>query len=152
MFTQSKQRVFLPLMLIAVLFFGAAAAEAGDRRHDSDRTAKGAVIGAAVGALAQILGGRTEGGQVLKGAVVGGAVGALVGASQENRRDRYGRYDNDRSGYYNQDGYYVRVDDGSYRDGDYYRDGYPNDYRNDGYGRRDGRRSSHRHSSNCGHR
>jgi len=165
MFTQSKLRVFLPLMLIAVLFFGAAAAEAGDHRHDGNRAAKGAVVGAAVGALVQLIGGRTEGGQVLKGAVVGGALGAAVGASQENRRDRYGRYDYDRDGYYardgysNQDGYYVQGNDGYYANGTAYPDSYhqnggyySNDHRNDSYGRRDGRRASHRHSSNCGHR
>ena len=65
MFTQSKLRVFLPMMLITFLFFGAVSAEAGDRYHrrDGDRAAKGAAVGAAVGALVQLIGGRTEGGQ-----------------------------------------------------------------------------------------
>jgi hypothetical protein len=133
MFTQSRLRVFLPTMLIAFLFFGAVSAEAGDRYHrrdrrDGDRAAKGAVVGAALGALVQLVGGRTEGGQVLKGAVVGGVLGAAVGASRDGRYDhnRGGYYDQNgydqtyydqNGGYYNQDGYYVQVDDGYNQDG-----------------------------------
>jgi hypothetical protein len=118
------------------------------------------VVGAAVGALVQLIGGRTEGGQVLKGAVVGGALGAAVGATQENRRDRYGRY-YDRNGYYNQDGYYVQVDGGYYPDGAYdsrYDQRYDGRYdprydgRYDDSYRRYDRRDSHRHSRSCGHR
>jgi len=181
MFTQSRLRVFLPMMLITFLLFGAVSAEAGDRYHrrdrrDGDRAAKGALVGAALGALVQLVGGRTEGGQVLKGAVVGGVLGAAVGASQD------GRYDHNLGGYYDQNGYdqtyydqdgdYVQVDDGYNQDG--YQDGYgdPNTYygnneydgryeqrndqqydqhydRNNGYDRRDGHRGSHRHGSHC---
>jgi uncharacterized protein YcfJ len=182
MFTQSRLRVFLPMMLITFLLFGAVSAEAGDRYHrrdrrEGDRAAKGALVGAALGALVQLVGGRTEGGQVLKGAVVGGVLGAAVGASQDGRRDRYGRYDYnqdgdyDQNGYYNEDGDYVQVDDGYIQDHDYVDQDV--DYGTAGYdsrddqrydrqsdhrydrdsddGHRHGRRGSHRHGGNCGH-
>ena len=150
MFTKSKQRVFIPMMLMGFLCFGAASAEARDYRHRSgDQVKKDAVIGAAVGTLVQIIGGRTEGHELLKGAVVGGTLGAAVGAAKESRRgyyrDGYYRDGYYRDGYYDRDVYYDRS--GGYRDG-YYRDGY---YR-DGYDSRYDRRSSHRHSSRCGHR
>jgi hypothetical protein len=159
MFTKSKQRVFIPMMLMGFLGFGVAAAEARDYHRSGDQVKKDAVIGAAVGTLVQIIGGRTEGHELLKGAVVGGTLGAAVGAAKESQRGYYrdGYY---RDGYYNQGGYYDRS--GTYQDG-YYRDGY--DSRNGRYDSRDGyyrddhrhdsrydRRSSHRHSRSCDHR
>ena len=156
MFSKSKQRVFIPMMLMGFLFFGAVSAQAYERRS-GDRVKKGAAVAAAVGTLVQILQGHTEGHQLLKGAVVGGVVGGAVGATRDGR---HGRYD----GYYYRDGYDRR---GYYRDGydrgGYYRDGY--EHRNRGYydsrdydrydrrydGYYDGR-SSHRHSRHCRHR
>jgi hypothetical protein len=171
MFTKSKQRVFIPVMLMGFLCFGAAAAEARDYRSHGDRVKKDAVIGAAVGTLVQILGGRTEGHELLQGAVIGGTLGAAVGATRDSHRGYYrdgyyrdgyyrdgyyrdgyssnGYYDRngyyDQGGYYSQDGYYDR--NGGYQNG-YYQDGY---YR-DSYDSRYDRRSSHRHSRSCGHR
>jgi hypothetical protein len=150
MFTKSKQRVFIPMMLMGFLSFGAVAAEARDYHRSGDQVKKDAVIGAAVGTLVQIIGGRTEGHELLKGAVVGGTLGAAVGAAKGSQRGYY------RDGYYVQGGYYDR--NGAYQDG-YYRDGYNS--RNGRYDSRDGyhrddhrgdRRSSHRHSSRCDHR
>jgi len=170
MLNKSKQRVFIPLMLVGLLFFGALAAQAQDRH--GDRVANGALIGATLGTLVQMVQGRTEGHQLLKGALVGGALGAAVGASQEARRDRYGRWgDNStyRDGYYYQNGQY-------YQDGYAYQDGYnyPIGYdsyqgRYDGYwdggtyrdsrpagrydhGSRYDYRTSHRRGDRCEHR
>jgi hypothetical protein len=169
MFTKSKQRVFIPMMLMGFLCFGAAAAEARDYHRSGDQVKKDAVIGAAVGTIVQILGGRTEGHELLKGAVVGGTLGAAVGAAKDSRRGYYRDGYSNQGGYYSQDGYYNQ--DGNYnRDGYYdrnggYQDGYYQDgHSRDGYDSRDGyyrdsnrdsrydRRSSHRHSSRCDHR
>lgn len=158
MFTKSKQRVFIPMMLMGFLCFGAAAAEARDYRHEN-QVKKDAAIGAVVGTLVQIIGGRTEGHELLKGAVIGGTLGAAVGATRDSRRGYYrdGYY---RDGYYNRDGYYSR--DGYYDRNGGYQDGYYQDgYYQDGYYSRDGgyyrddarydRRTSHRHDSRCRH-
>lgn len=96
MFTHTRLRVFLPLLLIGLLGFGAAA-EA--RQNRDDRVAKGAVIGAAVGTFLQLANGRNEGRDILTGAVVGGALGAAAGAITDGRRGYY-RRDGYRDGYY----------------------------------------------------
>jgi hypothetical protein len=129
MFTPSKSRIFLPLLLVVFLFCGAVSAQAYEHR-DGDRVVKGAAIGAALGTLLQITQGRTEGHQLLRGAVIGGSVGAIVGS-----------YGDARNGYYRQEGYYDR--DSYYRGGSTYRNGgYDRDRRFDsrdrGYDRRDG--------------
>ncbi len=129
MFSKSKQRVFIPMILMGLLCFGAVAAQAGEYRS-GDRVAKDAAIGAAVGTFVQILSGRTQGHQILKGAIAGSAVGAVVGVAREAQRDRYYR-----DGYYDQNGDYNR-DGYAYQNGGYYsRDGY--DSRNGGYATRD---------------
>ena len=122
MITQSKQRVFLPLMLIGLLFAGAVSAQA-DENRGGDRIARGAAVGAAVGTFLQIAGGRTAGHQLLRGALIGGTLGAAVGT-----------YD---TGYYGRDGYYVR--DGYYGNGVVYRDrdSRDRDYRERAYENRD---------------
>jgi hypothetical protein len=159
MITKSTQRVFIPFMMMAFLLVGAFAAQAQDYRS-GDRVAKGAVIGAAVGTLFQMMQGRGEGHQLLKGAVVGGALGAAVGATQEGQ---YGRWDgNDyRDGYYQQDGVYYQSgyaypEAYVYPQGYVYRNGYDyrgghDGYRNEGYyrdsrpaGRYDHDRDDHR--------
>jgi uncharacterized protein YcfJ len=173
---QSKLRIFIPLMLMGFLCFGAVSAEARDyRRGNHDEVARDAAVGAVVGTIAQIITGRTEGHEILKGAVIGGTLGAVVGSSRDSRHGYYGRYDR-RDGYYRdgyyRDGYsrggYSRRGDG-YRDGyhqdGYYRDGnYRDSYYQDGYYRDGGydsryshdsryyRPAPHRHSSHCGHR
>jgi hypothetical protein len=120
MFIQSKQRVFVPLMLVGFLFTGAMAAEASDR--GGDRVVRGAAVGAAVGTFLQIVQGRTEGHQLLAGAVVGGTLGAVVGTYNDARYDRYGRRGDTyyRDGYYGRDANYGR--DRYYREGSTYRD------------------------------
>lgn len=138
MTSHSKQRVFIPVMLVGSLFFGSVAAEAGQRRDD--RAAKGAIIGATLGTLLQLAQGQNEGRDLLEGAIVGGALGAAAGAASS--RDSY-YYDRD---YGYRDGYYR----GGYGDG-YYRDSrrYDRDRRYDRNRRYD--RRSHRHDDNCRH-
>ncbi len=115
----ASPRVFAALFLMATLLFGAVAAEARDT-HGSDRLVKGAVAGAAVGALTQLLRGRTEGVQVLKGAAVGTAVGAAAGAYSDYRQEKDARYDHrgrdyDRYRYDTRRSH--RADDHRYRNG-----------------------------------
>ena len=135
MFSKSRQRVFIPMILMGLLCFGAVAAQAGEYRN-GDRVAKDAAIGAAVGTFVQILSGRTQGHQLLKGAIAGSAVGAVVGVAREAQRDRYyrdGYYD--RNGYSGQDGYYYDQNGYYNRDGYAYQNGY---YSRDGYDSRNG--------------
>jgi len=122
MFNQVRRQALIALCLMTFLVCGAAAAEASDT-HGADRTVKGAVIGAAVGAVTQIARGRREGVQILKGAAVGGAVGAAVGAYSDYRQERRAREED----YYRYGGYRH----GGYRDYRGYTD-YRGAYRNRG--------------------
>jgi uncharacterized protein YcfJ len=152
MFRITSHRVFAALLLTATLLFGATAAEAHDR-HGSDRVVRGAVAGAAVGVITQILRGHTEGNQVLKGAVVGSVLGAAVGAYNDSERG-YNRYDyRHRAGYdqYQYDPYWdSRRNQG---DDDYYDYNYNDDYDyNDApYYRQDRESRTHRHNGRCRH-
>lgn len=140
MFSMAKQRVFMALFLMGFLLLGAAAAEARDTKG-ADRTVKGAVAGAAVGTVTQIIRGRDTGKELLKGAAVGTAVGAAVGAYGDYRQEKNAREDDHRYGRYDD-----RYRDGRRYDRDRYDDRY-DDYR--GY-RRDAR-PRHRHDRNCRH-
>ncbi|MFL6195438.1 MAG: hypothetical protein ACJ75H_14775, partial [Thermoanaerobaculia bacterium] len=96
---------------------------------------KGALIGAGVGAVTQVVRGRNQGTEILKGAAVGGAVGAAVGAYGDYKQERDARYD-DRYGRYDRyddryDRYDSRYDRDRYQSRD--RRGY---HRNSGYDRR----------------
>ncbi|HYG62474.1 MAG TPA: YMGG-like glycine zipper-containing protein [Thermoanaerobaculia bacterium] len=137
MFNNAKRHIFIALLLIGLMSFGAVAAEARDRdTNGSDRLLKGAAVGAAVGAVTQAVRGRTEGRELLKGAAVGGAVGAAVGAYSDYKQEKNAREDerHDRRGRY----YEGRSYRGSRR-GDYY----PRDNR---------ARRGHRHTAHCSHR
>ncbi len=147
MFKIANPRVFAALFLMATLLFGAVAAEARDT-HGSDRLVKGAVAGAAVGALTQLLRGQTGGVQVLKGAAVGTAVGAAAGAYSDYKQEKDARYDHrgrdyDRYRYDARRNNY-RVDDHRYAPR--YRNGYD---RNRGGAR--AYRQAHRHNVRCRH-
>ena len=111
----ARPTAFIALFLMAFLFLGSGAAQARDT-HGADRLVKGALLGAGVGAVTQMVRGRSSGVQILKGAAVGGAVGAAVGAYSDYRQERNARLDDryyrDSRGY--RDGYYRN---GSYRDG-----------------------------------
>lgn len=149
MHNTGRQRASIALLLMAFLAFGSVSAQAGDTKG-SDRLVKGAAIGAAAGAVTQMVRGRTTGKELLKGAAVGGAAGAAVGAYSDYKQEKGARERAER-----------RSDD-RYRDG-YYRDGYRDSrpvyrdsrpaYRWDrdpAYARGNGR--GHRHNGRCNHR
>jgi outer membrane protein OmpA-like peptidoglycan-associated protein len=56
-----------------------------------DKTAKGAGIGAAAGALGAVLKGEREADEILAGAAIGAAVGAGVGAYMDHQEERFTR-------------------------------------------------------------
>lgn len=90
MFNIVRRQALTALSLVALLLFGAAAAEARST-HGSDRLVKGAVLGAAVGTVTQIVRGRTTGREVLKGAALGGVIGAGVGAYSDYKQEKSAR-------------------------------------------------------------
>jgi hypothetical protein len=144
MHSMAKQRVGIALFLMAFLVFGTVVtAEAGDRTHGADRLVKGAAIGAAVGAVTQVVRGRRQGTELLKGAAVGAAAGAAVGAYSDYKQERNARRDDERYRY------------GGYRDrGNYrpvYRDSRPA-YRWDRDPAYRNGRGGHRHNARCNHR
>lgn len=96
MFKIANQRVITALVLMATLFFGGAMAAQARDTKGSDRLVKGAVAGAAVGAITQVVRGRTGGVQVLKGAAVGASVGAAVGAYSDYKQEKDARVDAER--------------------------------------------------------
>lgn len=122
MFKIANQRVITALVLMATLFFGGAMAAQARDTHGADRLVKGAVAGAAVGAITQVVRGRTAAPQVLKGAAVGGAVGAAVGAYSDYKQEKDARIDAERRADYDRYNY----GNGNYRNsrranrGDYY--------------------------------
>lgn len=147
MFTKSRQRVFIALLLMGFLGFGSVAAQAHEKdTNGSDRLVKGAAIGAAAGAVTQVIRGRTTGKELLKGAAVGGAAGAAVGAYSDYKQEKGAReheQDHRYRGRYDRDRYYDR---GGARPAYRWQD----DYRSNGRGR--GRAVGHRHNARCGHR
>jgi gas vesicle protein len=144
MFRLGKQQVFIAVLLMAFLSFGAVAAEARDRdTNGSDRLVKGAAIGAAVGAVTQAVRGRTAGGELLKGAAVGGAVGAAVGAYSDYKQEKSAREDDRRrADYYDYDGRTYRNNNRAYRD-------YPRGRQGRAY--RQVAKRGHRHNGRCHH-
>ena len=105
MFKIANQRVITALVLMATLFFGGAMAAQARDTHGADRLVKGAVAGAAVGAITQVVRGRTAAPQVLKGAAVGGAVGAAVGAYSDYKQEKDARIDAERRADYDRYNY-----------------------------------------------
>jgi outer membrane protein OmpA-like peptidoglycan-associated protein len=72
----------------AVLLSSCAATERVTRR---DKTAKGAGIGAAAGAVGAIATGKREADEILAGAAIGAAIGAGVGAYMDRQEEKLGR-------------------------------------------------------------
>jgi len=143
MFSMARQRVFIAVFLMAVLFLGGAtAAQAGDRdTNGSDRLVKGAAAGAAIGAVTQVVRGRRSGVELLKGAAVGASVGAAAGAYSDYKQEKDARQDAE-------------------READYYasqshRNNRGRAYRNDNRGNYNHRaranRGGHRHNGRCRH-
>lgn len=80
------------VVLIAglVLFLGCASMR-GPYTTQREKTAKGAGIGAAVGALAAVLDGKNEADEILVGAALGAALGAGVGAYMDAQEEKLAR-------------------------------------------------------------
>jgi outer membrane protein OmpA-like peptidoglycan-associated protein len=75
---------------ICMLFLSCAATR-GPYTTQRDKTAKGAGIGAAVGALAAVIDGKNEADEILVGAAVGAALGAGVGAYMDAQEEKLAR-------------------------------------------------------------
>src|SRR5262245_59438005 len=122
MFSMARQRVFIAMFLMAVLFLGGAVAvQASDRdTGGSDRMVKGAAAGAATGAVTQVVRGRRSGGELLKGAAAGASVGAAAGAYSDYKQEKDARRDAEREAdYYASQSY--RTNRGrAYRNGNAY--------------------------------
>lgn len=65
--------------------------ERGPRTTQRDRTAKGAGIGAAAGAVGAVLAGKREADEILAGAAIGAVVGAGVGAYMDAQQEKLAR-------------------------------------------------------------
>ncbi|MES1242821.1 MAG: hypothetical protein ABUT39_14490 [Acidobacteriota bacterium] len=141
MFKIANQRVITALVLMATLFFGGAMAAQARDTHGADRLVKGAVAGAAVGAITQVVRGRTAAPQVLKGAAVGGAVGAAVGAYSDYKQEKDARVDAERRAGYGYDRY-------NYGGNNYRRANRGNYYNNAPRGRA---ARNHHHNGRCRH-
>ncbi len=63
----------------------------GPYTTDRDKTAKGAGIGAAAGALAAILDGKNEADEILAGAAIGAAIGGSVGLYMDAQEEKIAR-------------------------------------------------------------
>ena len=76
---------------ILLLTVTTACAVRGDYTTSRDKTAKGAGIGAAVGALASILDGKREADEILARAAIGAVVGGGIGAYMDAQEERIAR-------------------------------------------------------------
>ena len=141
MFSMARQRVFIAVFLMAVLFLGGAVAvQAADRdTGGSDRMVKGAAAGAAIGAVTQVVRGRRSGVELLKGAAVGASVGAAAGAYSDYKQEKDARRDAEREA----DFY---ASNRNHR-GRAYRDDYRPNYNR----RARANRAGHRHNGRCRH-
>jgi uncharacterized membrane protein YebE (DUF533 family) len=103
MFSIVRRQALIVLCLMTFLVCGAVAAEAGST-HGADRTLKGAVAGAAIGTVTQVVRGRTTGKEILKGAALGGVIGAGVGAYSDYTQEKSAREKAERQADYYQYG------------------------------------------------
>ena len=104
MFSIVRRQALIVLCLMTFLVFSAVAAEAREDTGGSDRLVKGAAIGAAVGAVTQVVRGRRTGPELLKGAAVGAAVGGAVGAYSDYKQEKSAREKAERQADYYQYG------------------------------------------------
>ena len=86
-------RRFVSLVLVTALAAGCAqlGLQGGPRTTERDRTAKGAGIGAAAGAVGAVLKGKREADEILAGAAIGAVVGAGVGAYMDEQQEKLAR-------------------------------------------------------------
>lgn len=100
-----KQPVGIALFLMAFLLFGTVVTAEAGGTGGSDRMVKGAAIGAAVGAVTQVVRGRRGGVELLKGAAVGASAGAAVGAYSDYKQEKKAREQAERRADYRYGGY-----------------------------------------------
>ena len=143
MFSMAKQRVFIAMFLMAVLFLGGAvAAQAADRdTGGSDRMVKGAAAGAAIGAVTQVVRGRRSGVELLKGAAVGASVGAAAGAYSDYKQEKEARQDAEREADFNASRAYRNGRNRAYRNGNNFNRQQARAFR----------AANHRHNGRCRH-
>lgn len=81
------------LALVAALTTGCTFVRSitGPYETKRDKTAKGAGIGAAAGAVGAVLAGEREADEILAGAAIGAAVGAGVGVYMDRQEERFAR-------------------------------------------------------------
>jgi hypothetical protein len=143
MLSMARQRIFIALFLMAFLCLGSVAAYARDT-NGSDRMVKGAAIGAAVGAVTQVVRGRRTGIELLKGAAVGASVGAAAGAYSDYKQEKDARIDEQRRADYYEARSYRGNNRRGYRAGNY---AYNPNYARQGRVRR----AAHHHNARCRH-
>jgi len=106
MFNMARKRTFIALFLMAFLVFATVQTAQAGGTGGSDRMVKGAAVGAAVGAVTQVVRGRRGGVELLKGAAVGAAAGAAVGAYSDYKQEKSAREKAERrANYYQYSGY-----------------------------------------------
>ncbi len=88
--TTKRMSAVLPFVLVCLLGLSACAVR-GDYVTSRDNTAKGAGIGAAIGALASILDGKREADEILARAAIGAVVGGGIGAYMDAQEERIAR-------------------------------------------------------------
>jgi outer membrane protein OmpA-like peptidoglycan-associated protein len=76
---------------LAALLLGACAAYTGPYTTKREKTAKGAGVGAAAGAVGAVLAGKREADEILAGAAIGAVVGAGVGAYMDAQEEKLAR-------------------------------------------------------------
>ncbi len=76
---------------LLVLLLAGCASTRGPYTTDRDKTAKGAGIGAAAGALAAILDGQREADEILAGAAIGAVVGGSIGVYMDAQEEKLAR-------------------------------------------------------------
>lgn len=81
----------LEALALAGLLTAACASVTAPYETRRDKTAKGAGIGAAAGAVGAVLAGEREADEILAGAAIGAAVGAGVGAYMDAQEERFAR-------------------------------------------------------------
>ena len=86
----SKINFWLPAAIFCLLWLAGCAVK-GPYTTSRDKTAKGAGIGAAAGALAAILDGKREADDILAGAAIGAVVGGGIGAYMDAQEEKIAR-------------------------------------------------------------
>lgn len=91
MMTSRKTIGTCSVLTIAILLLAGCASVGGHYETRRDKTAKGAGIGAAAGAVAAILDGKHQADEILAGAAIGAVVGGGVGVYMDAQEEKIAR-------------------------------------------------------------